>query len=328
MVIGALVASGWGSSDKVFALTPQEIYAVASPAVVFIAAFSEEGQKGGTGSIIRQDGLVLTNAHVVVDKSTGLPYPRLFAFLKPERVTGNQETDLARRVRVTVLAFDTDLDVALLKMEQPPSLIPVLAIGNSDRIDIGAHVLAIGHPEQGGLWTLTTGVISAEFENFKSVPGKHVFQTETSLNRGNSGGPLLDDMGRMIGVNTAIARLADDGMPITNINFSIKAQVAQRWLQDQHVVVAVETSPPSPPVAPPSNAVAPQVIAPPSNATAPRPLKPPASHDPAHQPRASVSHRSTAPQPYRLDTLLNTLRHTETAMDDLMQEMSRKTRGR
>jgi serine protease Do len=51
-------------------------------------------------------------------------------------------------------------------------------------------VVAIGHPEQGGLWTLTTGVISAEIDNFNGVKGKQVFHTETGLNRGNSGGPL------------------------------------------------------------------------------------------------------------------------------------------
>jgi len=64
--------------------------------------------------------------------------------------------------------------------------------------------VAIGHPEQGALWALPTGVISAEVDNFNGVKGKQVFHTETGLNRGNSGGPLLDGEGWMIGVNTRL----------------------------------------------------------------------------------------------------------------------------
>ena len=113
----------------------------------------------------------------------------------------------------------------------------MLELDDSDRIEIGDRVVAIGHPEQGGLWTLTTGTISAQFENFNATKGKSVFQTETGLNRGNSGGPLLDTSGRMVGVNTAIARLSPDGLPITSISFSLKSNVAKQWLrvQDQRM---------------------------------------------------------------------------------------------
>ena len=114
-------------------------------------------------------------------------------------------------------------------------LLPVVEVGESGRAWIGERVGAIGHPEQGGLGTLTTGVISAEFDNFNGVKGKHVFQTETGLNRGNSGGPLLDGEGRMIGVNTAIARVASDGLPITSISFSLKSNVAAQWLREQRL---------------------------------------------------------------------------------------------
>src|SRR5439155_1487845 len=106
-----------------------------------------------------------------------------------------------------------------------------------------AVVLAIGHPEQGGLWTLTTGVISAEFEDYNNTKGKHVFQTETGLNRGNSGGPLLDSQGRIIGVNTAIARLAPDGLPIPSISFALKSSVARSWLRSQAVPVDYASGP-------------------------------------------------------------------------------------
>jgi serine protease Do len=98
-------------------------------------------------------------------------------------------------------------------------------------------VVAIGHPEQGGLWTLTTGVISAEVDNVNGVKGKQVFHSETGLNRGNSGGPLLDEEGWMIVVNTVIARLISDGLPITSIGFSLKSSVARPWLREQGVGV-------------------------------------------------------------------------------------------
>ena len=119
-------------------------------------------------------------------------------------------------------------------------------MGDPEVITIGSRVLAIGHPEQGGLWSLTTGVISAEWENFTNVPGKHVFQTETGLNRGNSGGPLIDENGQQIGVNTSMARKAKDGLAITSISFAVKSSVAKDWLAKQGVQVAYAKS--SPPV--------------------------------------------------------------------------------
>lgn len=77
---------------------------------------------------------------------------------------------------------------------------------------------------------MTTGVISAQRQDFGGVTGKNLFQTEASINRGNSGGPLLDEEGTMIGVNSMIARQARDGMVITDVNFSIKSNVALNWL--------------------------------------------------------------------------------------------------
>src|SRR5215213_4534416 len=220
-------------------LTPRQIYERMSPAVVMIMGYSNSGQRGsgGTGSIIQQDGLVLTNAHVVIDEPTGKPFSRLTVYLKPDHVTGETKQDLSRSGKARVLAWSQPLDLALLKLDGPPGPFPVLELDDSDRIEIGDRVVAIGHPEQGGLWTLTTGTISAQFENFNATKGKSVFQTETGLNRGNSGGPLLDTYGRMVGINTAIARVAADGMPITSISFSLKSNVARQWLSQQGVAL-------------------------------------------------------------------------------------------
>ena len=204
-----------------------------------VMGYADGGRKGsgGTGSIIQSDGLVLTNAHVAIEEQTGKPFARLSVFLKPARVTGESKSDLSRMVRAKVVAYSQPLDLALLKLDGVTEPLPAIDMSESGRARIGDRVVAIGHPEQGGLWTLTTGVISAEVDNFNGVKGKQVFQTEIGLNRGNSGGPLLDGEGRMVGVNTAIARVASDGLPITSISFSLKLSVATQWLREQGVGV-------------------------------------------------------------------------------------------
>src|SRR5881296_3213043 len=301
-------------------LTPQQIYERAAPAVVLVIGHSEEGGNGsgGTGSLIRRDGLVLTSAHVVIEEKTGRPYPRLSVFLKPDRVTGNPKNDLARKMKARVVTFDRVLDLALLKMEGAPPALPVLELGDPDRVKIGERVVAIGHPEQGGLWTLTTGVISAEFEDYNNTKGKHVFQTETGLNRGNSGGPLLDPQGRIIGVNTAIARLAPDGLPITSISFALKSSVARSWLRSQAVPVEYASGPlerperlPVPTQAPiqatPAETASPAPKASPPKATAP---PPPQVH--------------TELRPYDMDMLIRSTSKEEQELDQMMKEMRQK----
>src|SRR4026208_30544 len=229
----------WTTAASGKELSPREIYEQASPAVVMVMGYADGGRKGsgGTGSIIQSDGLILTNAHVVIEEQTGNPFPRLSVFLKPARVTGESSSDLSRMLRAKIVAYSQPLDLALLKLDGMSERLPVVDVNESGLVRIGDRVVAIGHPEQGGLWTLTTGVISAEVDNFNGVKGKHVFQTETGLNRGNSGGPLLDGEGRMIGVNTAIARVDSAGLPITSISFSLKSSVATQGLREQGVGV-------------------------------------------------------------------------------------------
>jgi serine protease Do len=221
-------------------VSPREIYKEKGPAVVLIVA-SQEGSSSasaGTGSILRPEGTVITNCHVIFDESTKASFPVIHVFMKPEKVTGDMEKDLSRHFTGKVVAFDRDLDLAMLQIENPPAGLPTVTLGNPNDVGPGDETVAIGHPEQGGLWTITTGVIGTEFENFKGIAGKDVFQMETSLNRGNSGGPLFDVRGYQIGVNTAIARKGEGGVAITGVNFALKASVVQKWLQKQSVMVA------------------------------------------------------------------------------------------
>jgi len=229
-------------------MTPREIYKQKALGVVLIVA-SQEGSSSasaGTGSIIARDGqdaLVITNSHVIYDATAKATFPVVHIFMKPEKVTGDMNRDLTRHFAGEVVAHDPTLDLALLRMKAAPADAPVISLGDPEEVGPGDETIAIGHPEQGGLWTITTGVIGAEFADFKGIPGKDVFQMETSLNRGNSGGPLFDVRGFQVGVNTAIARQGQGGIAITGVNFALKASVAKKWLEKNRVAVAYGREP-------------------------------------------------------------------------------------
>lgn len=244
----------WLTPSLNYAYTPKEIYQKAGPGVVFIfASKSSSKGSGGTGSIITKDGLIITNAHLFSQKNSDELLSDISVFLKPNRVTGNHKADLAKGYRGKVVAYDLPLDLALVKIVNPDKFLTTVAFADSEVVDIGDQVYAIGHPEQGGLWSLTTGVISARWRDYGGVAGKHLFQTDASINRGNSGGPLLDEQGLMIGINSMIARKAADGLTITDVNFSIRSNVAIEWLNKNgyriSAVEPVKTEPQIPPEA-------------------------------------------------------------------------------
>ena len=316
----------WSGAVSGKELSPREIYERDSPAVVMVMGHSDVGKtgSGGTGSIIRADGLVLTNAHVVIEKRTGKPYPKLSIFLKPARVTGDKRVDLSRMTRAKVIAYSMPLDLALLKVEDAPAPLPVVTFSESTNGRIGDRVVAIGHPEQGGLWTLTTGVISAEVDNFNGVKGKNVFQTETGLNRGNSGGPLLDSQGLMIGINTAIARVAPDGLPITSISFSLKSNVAARWLREQGLGAQSADRAAVPSAQTKASA---DVPSPPSVQSQAKPDQPPGADGPTKPTRKPDDAQTGPPRPYNLDQLISDRAKAEADLEGMISEMRGKFIG-
>lgn len=322
-----LISLTWSTVATGTELSPREIYEQDSPAVVMVMGYADGGKKGsgGTGSIIQSDGLVLTNAHVAIEEQTGKPFARLSVFLKPARVTGESTSDLARMVPAKVVAYSQPLDLALLKLDRVTESLPVINVSESGRVRIGDRVVAIGHPEQGGLWTLTTGVISAEVDNFNGVKGKHVFQTETGLNRGNSGGPLLDGEGRMIGVNTAIARVASDGLPITSISFSLKSSVAAQWLREQGVGARAgrET-----PLSTGQMQPAPDRPLAPSVQPQDKPIQPPQSDLSLRPTMKSEVVQPVPARPYNLDQLISDRAKAEADLDSMMSEMRGRMKGR
>jgi serine protease Do len=215
--------------------------------------YGEEGNTGslGTGSIIHKSGLVVTNAHVILSHTTHKPFEKLFIFLKPEKVTGSNDKDLKKGFHAQWLSYNPSLDLALLLMDGAPDGLPTVPLAEAD-VSVGEATAAIGHPEHGAKWSLTTGRIGGEWTDFEGVKGKDVYQMETSVNRGNSGGPLLDGNGYMVGINTSIARRSEDGLAITGVNFAIKSSVVRKWLGEALSQVeakkARQSEPPPPPV--------------------------------------------------------------------------------
>jgi serine protease Do len=197
---------------------------VSDPRAEFFRRFFEGGPPGsgqrsslGSGFIISPDGYVVTNNHVVA--SGGDIIVRLSRGTEhPARVVGT----------------DPPTDLALLKIEA--SALPVLPLGDSDRLQVGEPVMAIGNPF--GLdQTVTTGIVSAKERFIGSGPYDEFVQTDTSINPGNSGGPLLDSRGAVVGINSAI--FSQSGGSI-GIGFAIPINLAKTvvlQLRDRGAVV-------------------------------------------------------------------------------------------
>jgi len=177
-----------------------ELFRRASPSAVHITTLAvrrdaftlnllQIPQGTGSGFVWSDKGHIVTNYHVIQNAQAA-------------KVTlADNSTWDGRLVGVS-----PDNDIAVLKIEAPPSRLTVIGIGSSADLQVGQKVFAIGNPF--GLdQTLTTGVISGlgrEIESVTNRPIRGVIQTDAAINPGNSGGPLLDSAGRLIGINTAI----------------------------------------------------------------------------------------------------------------------------
>jgi serine protease Do len=139
----------------------------------------------GSGFVIRKDGIVLTNNHVV-------------EHAKEITVALSDGRELPAKV----LGRDPKTDLAVLKIESKDPL-PVAKLGDSDALEVGDWVVAIGNPF-GLNNTVTAGIVSAKGRAIGQGPYDHFIQTDASINPGNSGGPLFDEHGNVVGINTAI----------------------------------------------------------------------------------------------------------------------------
>jgi S1-C subfamily serine protease len=198
-----------------------DIYRLAKLATVYVTSttvrrdfFYQQvaSQSLGSGFLVNDDGFILTNFHVISGSS-------------------QIQVTLSDQTRYTARALDTDRsdDLALIKIDPKKKLPAALRLGDSDRLQVGQKVLAIGNPF-GLEGTLTVGVVSSigraiQSENNNQLQG--MIQTDAAINGGNSGGPLLDSGGEVIGINTAIL-----GETNLGIGFAMPINRAKALLTD------------------------------------------------------------------------------------------------
>ncbi|MEW5957201.1 MAG: trypsin-like peptidase domain-containing protein [Chloroflexota bacterium] len=201
-----------------------DVYQRVSPSVVnvttqvlrrgfFFEIIPEQG--AGSGFVLDKEGHILTNYHVIRDAQ------------QVEVIFLDETT-----VPAQVIGGDPRNDLAVLQVDAPPELLKPVELGQSANLQVGQRAIVIGNPfgQFGG--TLTAGVISALNRMLQSQDGRlmsGIIQTDAAINQGNSGGPLLDSAGRVIGINTAI--FSPSGTS-AGVGFAIPVDTARRVVPD------------------------------------------------------------------------------------------------
>jgi S1-C subfamily serine protease len=188
-----------------------QIYRDAAPGVVRVT----QAQGQGSGFVIDSEGHILTNAHVVDGAG-----PVFVSFSNEDRV------------QATIVGKDDSTDTALLKVTESADALRPLALGTSTSVDVGDPVVAIGNPF--GLdRTITSGIVSAvarQIEAPNGFPINNAIQTDAAINHGNSGGPLLNMQGQVIGINSQIA---DSGIDANvGVGFAIPIDMVKQIATD------------------------------------------------------------------------------------------------
>lgn len=168
---------------------------------------------GGTGFIVQEDGLIITNRHVVLDQTAD------YSVIMQD----------GTEYRAEIVSLDPANDLAVVQIfeddDQKPSGLPIIEFGDSDSLQAGQRVIAIGNALGEFKNTVTSGIISAVARQIEASDGNggnrdvlsNLLQTDAAINSGNSGGPLINLSGQVIGVNTAVASNGND------IGFAIPA---------------------------------------------------------------------------------------------------------
>jgi putative serine protease PepD len=213
------------------ASTTAEVVKAVSPSVVMIVVTAGGSTEEGSGIVVRSDGLVLTNAHVVASAELG-------ADLSVTLADG-------RSLSASVVGSNTDEDVAVVKVEGASGLTPA-TLGTSAALQAGDSVMAVGSP-LGLEGTVTSGIVSAlhrsveiggdsqPFAEGPSTTLRDAIQTDAAVNPGNSGGPLVDAAGHVVGMTTAMATVNDQSGGV-GIGFAIP--IDRAWTVARQIIAA------------------------------------------------------------------------------------------
>jgi putative serine protease PepD len=206
------------------AMNTKAISSLVTPSVVSISVSAPTGSGSGSGSVYRStsaSSFIITNNHVIEDAATS-------GTIKVELTSGEQYS-------ARIVGRDPGYDLAVLRI--PVGNLPVMTLGDSTKVSVGDPVLAIGSP-LGLASTVTSGIISALNRPVSTGTADaqsyvNAIQTDAAINPGNSGGALVDSMGRLIGVNSAIATISS-GTASGNIGlgFSIPINEAKRVIEE------------------------------------------------------------------------------------------------
>ncbi|MFN8185552.1 MAG: trypsin-like peptidase domain-containing protein [Gaiellales bacterium] len=222
-------------------LSTQEIYRRAAPGVVRITSIADgqasapDGSNSalGSGFVIDKAGHIVTNYHVVADAQ------EVFVQFSSEE-----------SVKAQIVGSDPSTDIAVLRVDEHSMALTPLTLGESERVQVGDRAIAIGNPF--GLdRTVTEGIVSALQRDITAPDGftiDHVIQTDAAINHGNSGGPLLDAQGRVIGVNAQIQSGGVDGnvgvgfaIPIDTVKGVVAELIASGKVEHAYLGVSMNT---------------------------------------------------------------------------------------
>jgi putative serine protease PepD len=213
----ALMASGHDLDvEAVLARVEPSVVSIATEVTSRVGPFTQRGTGAGSGVVVDADGIVLTNAHVV-DGATSVTVT----------VAGESEARDAE-----IVATDPSLDLALLRVADASGLVAA-PLAASDGVAVGDDVVAIGNALalEGGP-TVTKGIVSALDRSIDTDTGTldGLIQTDAAISSGNSGGPLVNAAGEVIGLNTAVAR-SSGSIAATNIGFAIPVQTLRAFVE-------------------------------------------------------------------------------------------------
>ncbi len=207
---------------------PAAIYEQRSPGVVTVYAFfgvegDTRGSTQGSGFVVSDDGHVLTNAHVITNVGGGDP-------VRGARRLYVEFQDLDR-VPAEIVGWDLFNDVGVIRIDPKAHALAPLPLGDSARVAVGEPVAAIGSPF-GNQNSLAVGVVSATGRSIPSLTSGYAIadaiQIDAPINRGNSGGPLLDARGRVIGINAQINSTSGEA---EGVGFAVPINSARRSLE-------------------------------------------------------------------------------------------------